>query len=83
VKVFLDCDDKVRAERILKDERKDEKSGDIKEIIKKISEREESERVRYKKYYNADYYDKKLYNLVIDTTKLDIEEVVGRIVKEC
>ena len=61
VKVFLDCDDKVRAERILKDERKDEKSGDIKEIIKKISEREESERVRYKKYYNADYYDKKLY----------------------
>lgn len=79
LKVFLDCDDKVRAERILKNERKDEKGKSVNEIIKKINEREESERKRYREYYNADYYDKGLYDLVIDTTSLTVEEVIDNI----
>jgi predicted cytidylate kinase len=81
LKVFLDCNDQVRAERILKDNRSDEKSKDINGIIKKIRQREHSERKRYKKLYNIDYYDKKLYNLVIDTTDLNIKKVVERIIK--
>ena len=81
LKVFLDCNDKVRAERILKDERKDEKSKNVKELIKKINQREQSERKRYKKLYSVDYYDKKLYNLIIDTTNLSINEVVEKIMK--
>ena len=81
LKVFLDCNDKVRAERILKDERKDEKSKNVKELIKKINQREQSERKRYKKLYNVDYYDKKLYNLIIDTTNLSINEVIEKIMK--
>ncbi|MBW2975830.1 (d)CMP kinase [Candidatus Woesearchaeota archaeon] len=80
LKVFLDCDDTVRAERILKDNRKDEKSKNIAEIIKKIRQREESERKRYKKLYNADYYDRKLYDLIIDTTNLSVEEAVGKVI---
>lgn len=79
VKVFLECEDSVRAERILKDERKDEKSRDINEVISKIRERESSERKRYKQYYGIDYYDEEMYNLFIDTTKLNVKEVVGRI----
>lgn len=79
IKVFLDCNDEVRAERILKDERKDEASRDINEVIEKIKEREESERKRYEKYYDIDFYDEKLYDLVIDTTNIDVEEVVGKI----
>src|SRR3989338_6280959 len=75
LKVFLDCDDEVRAERVLKNERKDEKGKSLNEIIKKINEREESERKRYKGYYNADYYNKSLYDLVINTTFLTVEEV--------
>lgn len=81
LKVFLDCDDKVRAERILKDNRSDEKSKDIKGLIKKIRQREHSERKRYKKLYNIDYHDEKLYDLVIDTTKLSIMEVVEKIIR--
>ena len=81
LKVFLDCNDKVRAERILKDERKDEKSKNVKELIKKINQREQSERKRYKKLYSVDYYDKKLYNLIIDTTNLSINEIVEKIIK--
>ena len=80
LKVFLDCDDKIRAERILKDERKDEESKGVDNIIKKINEREESERKRYKKYYDVDYCDKKLYDLVIDTSKISVKEVVDKII---
>ena len=79
VKVFLECEDRVRAERILKDERKDEKSRDIPGLKSKIRERESSERKRYKQYYGIDYYDEEMYNLVIDTTNLSVKEVVGRI----
>ena len=79
VKVFLECEDRVRAERILKDERKDEESKDINRVISKIRERESSERKRYKQYYGIDYYDEEMYNLVIDTTNLSVKEVVGRI----
>jgi len=79
LKVFLDCDDEVRAERVLKNERKDERGKSLNEIIKKINEREESERKRYKGYYNADYYNKSLYDLVINTTFLTVEEVIDNI----
>tara|TARA_Y100000310_G_scaffold94955_1_gene92808 strand:- start:42297 stop:42827 length:531 start_codon:yes stop_codon:yes gene_type:complete len=76
LKVFLDCNDKTRAERILKEKRHDEKSKNIKELIKKIKQREKSERKRYNKIYGIDYQDKKLYDLMIDTTSLSIEEVL-------
>lgn len=81
LKIFLDCSDKVRAGRILKDKREDEKSKNVNELIKKIKHREQSERKRYKKLYNVDYHDKKLYNLIIDTTNLSIEEVLEKIIK--
>ena len=79
VKVFLETDDRVRAERILKDKREQEKSKDLDEMISKIRKREESEKKRYKQYYGADYFDKKLYNFVIDTTNLNPNEVVEKI----
>lgn len=81
LKVFLDCDDRVRAERISKDKRSDEKSKNIKELIKKIKQREQSERKRYKELYKIDYHDKKLYDLMIDTTKLSVKEVIEKIME--
>jgi len=81
LKIFLDCNDKVRAQRIQKDERKDEKSESINELIKKIKQREQSERKRYEKLYKIDYYDENLYNLMIDTTNLSINEVIEEILK--
>ncbi len=78
-KVFLDCDDKVRAKRILKEGRKDEKNKNLKETIKDIKKREESERKRYGRYYNVDYYNKSLYDMIIDTSFMAVEEVVGNV----
>ena len=82
LKVFLECKDKVRAERILNDKREEEKSRNINALIKKIRQREQSERKRYKNLYDVDYYNKKLYDLIIDTTNLSVKEVVEKIIKE-
>jgi len=81
VRVFLDTDNKVRAERILKDKREHEKSKDLNEMVNKIQEREKSEKKRYQKYYGVDYLDKKLYNLFIDTTELNPNDVAEKIIK--
>jgi len=81
IKIFLDCDDEIRAKRILKDKRKLEKQKDLQETMNKIKEREASERKRYKKYYKIDYYDKKLYDEIIDTTKMNVTSVVNKILK--
>ncbi|MBS3131203.1 nucleoside monophosphate kinase, partial [Candidatus Woesearchaeota archaeon] len=78
-KVFLDCEDGERAKRIMKEGRKDEKGSNVNEVIKKIKEREESERKRYKKYYKVDYYDPDLYDLMIDTTEMAVEEAIGAV----
>jgi len=81
VRVFLDADDNVRAERILKDKRQHEKSKSLKDAISNIKKREDSEKKRYKKYYGIDYLNKKLYNCFVDTTKIAPNEVVGNIIK--
>ena len=79
LKVFLDCDDNVRAERILKEGRKDESGKTINELMEKIRQREQSEKKRYKEIYNNDYADKKLYDLVIDTTNTNPSGVIKKI----
>lgn len=81
LKVFLDCKDEVRAKRIFNEKRKGEKSKHIDDSIEKIKQREQSERKRYKELYKVDYYDKKLYNLIIDTTDLSIREVLEKIME--
>ena len=81
IRVFLETDDKVRAQRILKDKRQHEKSTSLKETLSNIKKREESEKKRYKNYYGVNYLDKKLYNCVIDTTKLTPNLVVDKIMK--
>lgn len=79
IRVFLDANNEVRAQRILKDKRQHEKNKSLKEAITNIKKREESEKKRYLKYYNANYLDKKLYNYIIDTTKLTPNQVVDKI----
>ena len=81
VKVFLETYDEVRAQRILKDKRQQEKSKSLKETITNIKKREESEKKRYRKYYGVNYLDKGFYNYVIDTTNLAPNEVIDKIIK--
>ncbi len=80
-RIFLEADDRIRAERVLKDKREQEKSQSIEEAIINIKRREESEKKRYKRLYGIDYTDKNLYNLVIDTTNLTPIQVVEKIIR--
>lgn len=80
LRIFLETDDKVRAERILKSKRHQEK-GSLNDVLKNIKTREESEKKRYRRYYGIDYTNKRLYNLVIDTTKLSPSQVAEKIIQ--
>jgi len=86
IKIFLDADLKVRAERIWRDIqikglRKEERAQTLREIIEEIKKREESEKKRYQKYYQINPYEKKHYDLIIDTTKITAEEAAEEIIR--
>lgn len=85
-KVFLMADIRTRAKRIWDEERKVEERAEsysnLDEVVQKIKEREKSDTRRYKKYYGIRWDDKKLFDIIIDTTRLSIEEVVNEVMKE-
>lgn len=79
LKIFLDAAVEERAKRILKDQRTSESHQSLKEAIANIKEREASEKKRYKEYYHLDYKDKKNFDLVLNTTKLSIQQTVDEL----
>ena len=88
-KVFLDLPLEISKERILKNlqtnklRAESEGTADVEKIYKKITERLQSERTRYKKLYGIlNHTDKKNYDLVVDTNKNNLQEVAEIIVKK-
>ena len=78
IKIFLTVSLDEGAKRIFNDFRPEEKeNATIEKVNENIETREKSEQLRYKQYYNIDYADSKNYDIVVDTTKLTPEEVVG------
>ncbi|MFC1769291.1 (d)CMP kinase [Nanoarchaeota archaeon] len=80
-KIFLDADKTERAKRILTDKRGEEKNLDLATTLKNMDKREESENNRYFKYYGFNCYDISKYNLVLDTTNLEVEEVIKKVLE--
>ncbi len=74
-KIFITADENTRVKRILESmrSREGESSEDILNAMRK---RELSESERYRKYYGADYNDLDIYDLVIDSSDLSIQEVL-------
>lgn len=81
-KLFLDADEKTRALRIFNDKRKTEKFKDLNEALNKIQQRQKSDEIRYEKYYNINPFNHKHYDLVIDTSKKNVDEIVELILKK-
>ncbi|UCH71727.1 MAG: AAA family ATPase [Thermoplasmatales archaeon] len=77
LKVMIDADVETRTKRILKREKRN-----IKDIKKEIIEREKSEAIRYKKYYDIDLKDVSIYDLFIDSTDKNPEKIVELIIKK-
>ena len=83
LKMYLDCDLRVAAERIFKNQRSDEQPQEsVDGVLRMIKARLENTVARYKKWYNVDWHDKSNYDVVIDTTTLTPEEVIDRILEE-
>lgn len=81
-KIFLEVDLNEAAKRIFKEKREHEQYSDVQESIEKIKTRIKSEDKRYMEYYDVDYHNKNNYDILIDTTNLKPEEVIGKIVKK-
>ena len=75
-RIYLHSSLKNRAKRIAK---RDKMS--YKEAVKEILSREKFELSHYKKHYNVDYRDKKLYNIILDTEGSSVERTTRRILK--
>lgn len=79
-KIFLTVDPEEAAKRVFADPRPDEKKvANVKEQNKAMQKRVMDDEKRYKKYYNVSFTKEKNYDLVIDTTKLSLDEVVAEI----
>lgn len=87
-KVYLDLPPEIAKERILNDlkentlRQKSEGSSSTEEVYEKIISRLESEKKRYKELYDIDHTDKNNFDLVIDTNKNNLQQVVDIIVSE-
>jgi len=87
-KVFLDVEENEAAKRIMNDPAHHASGEDffsLEEAKDFLKKRCESDNLRYQKYFKVDVYDRKNYDLVVDTTNLTPEEtfnVVMKAVKE-
>ena len=88
LKVYLDVDFDEGAHRVwqsLKENPTARNEGHVPtlaECRKNVRERIASDKKRYEKYYHLDVYDKRHYDLVIDTTKKTPERVADEIMKK-
>jgi len=74
LKVRLEAGEVVRAERIAKRE-----CSQVAEVLARMQAREQSDARRYRDIYGFDYYDRELYDLVIETDGITPDEAAAPI----
>ncbi len=74
-KIMIDADILVRAQRVVMRE-----EGTAEQRKEEIEKREKSERNRYKRYYNIDLKDTSIYDLVVDSSDKNPDEVIEEII---
>lgn len=88
IKLYIDVDSKIGAERVYKDlvekgqggVRNETVAGSIEAQEALLKERIASDRKRYLKYYDFDCYDPSKYDFVVDTSDMTPEQVVEKII---
>lgn len=80
VKVFLEVEPRVAAQRVYEAGRGSEHENvTLEDTLGAIESRTDSERKRYLTYYDLDYTDHAHYDLVVDTSGKSVDEVVQAI----
>jgi len=77
IKIFLEADLDTRISRIVNRE-----MGEFKKRKKEILNREKSETIRYKNYYDINLNDTSIYDLVINTSDKTPDEIVNIILQK-
>lgn len=78
--VYLACDGKEAARRVIEANRQDETYDSVEEAFSRLLLRRQREQKRYHDFYNVDITDMSNYQLVVDTTGKTPIEVVDEIV---
>jgi CMP/dCMP kinase len=79
IKIFLDASDLVRAKRTTESGRAQESSKDLDDALRKLRARDAGDRKRYLSLYKTDLFDKKHYDLVIDTSNNTVEQTTDMV----
>lgn len=74
LKIFLYCSPEIAARRIFGDKRETEKLP-FQKMLQEIRQRNRIDALRYKKYYHVSIDDAKNYDIVVDTSRMDIKEM--------
>jgi len=90
IKIYVKANFDVGAQRIWKalqhpeaaEKRNEANVSSLDELKEKLHEREGSDIMRYKKYYNLDHTDLSQYDIIIDTTDLSREESAQKTLEE-
>lgn len=80
IKIFLEADINVRAQRIYNEGRLVEENTNLKKTIENIKKRQQLEHERYRQKYGIDYLDFSKYDLVLNTTSMTPAEVAEKII---
>jgi CMP/dCMP kinase len=81
LKIFLDVKKEIGAKRIFdhlgkeNDRNEGRNLNTLNDVVLSVTERYESDKKRYKKYFNIDVYDHSNYDFYLDTSNLSIEDV--------
>lgn len=81
VHVFLDADLDLRAKRIFKNKRKLENYKKVGDVKKEINKRLRLERKMFKEIYSVDFTDLRHYDLVINTTGMNVK-IISNIISK-
>lgn len=87
IKIYLAVSEEEGAKRIFEElkssqeRNEDKKLESYEDVLKSIKERKKCDKLRYKKYYDIDAYDKNNFDFIIDTTNLSIKQVFEKVMK--
>ncbi len=85
-KVFLDLDPDTAAERtfahIQQEGRERQNGSSVEDVYENTQRRVRSERNRFQRLYGIDFMDRDNYDLIVDTKKNNLEEVIKMVASE-
>ncbi|MFT4309829.1 MAG: (d)CMP kinase [Candidatus Woesearchaeota archaeon] len=80
LKVYLHCDEKEAARRIVEDSRSTESIDSVEDAVELIRKRNDNDAKRYKKFYGLDIHERTKYDIVINTTLISADDTAQIII---